>query len=96
MNVPAFKPISAWFPIAMSVMAITVVLFHLAMFGAAPQADEGASVHIWQLLIVGQIPILIIYAVQWLPRTPKAALLVLGVQVAAAAAAIAPIFLLHW
>ena len=96
MNVPAFKPISAWFPIAMSVMAITVVLFHLAMFGAAPQADEGASVASGSSSSWDRYPILIIYAVQWLPRTPKAALLVLGVQVAAAAAAIAPIFLLHW
>ena len=80
----------------MSLAALGIVLFHLVVFGAAPQRDEGTEAHLWQLLMAGQVPILIIYAVKWLPRTPRAALQVVGVQLGAALAAAAPVYLLGW
>ncbi len=66
MNVLLFRPISAWVPIAMSLGALSVIAFHLSTAGAAPQADEGAAAHLWQLLIAGQAPLLI-HAVKWAP-----------------------------
>ena len=96
MNVSTFRPLTAWMPIAMSLAALAIVLFHIAMFGAARQSDEGTEAHIWQLLMAGQVPILIVYAVKWLPRAPKAALQVIGVQLGAAVAALAPVYLLRW
>ena len=80
----------------MSLAALAIVLFHIAMFGAARQSDEGTEAHIWQLLMAGQVPILIVYAVKWLPRAPKTALQVIGVQLVAAVAALAPVYLLRW
>ena len=80
----------------MSLAALSTVLFHLAIFGSARQSDEGAAAHIWQLLMAGQIPILIFHAFKWLPRSPKAALPVIGVQLGAAFAALAPVYLLGW
>lgn len=87
---------SAFLPVAMSLGALAVVLAFLAMYGPAPQADEGAAAHIWQLLMAAQAPIVLFFAVKWLPRAPRQAVPILGLQVAAALAALAPVFLLHW
>jgi hypothetical protein len=86
------KQPSAWLPIAMSLVALAVVLGHIAMSGAARQPDEGAAAHIWQLLMAMQVPVVAHFVVKWLRRTPKQALCVLVLQAAAAVAAIAPVW----
>jgi len=86
------KP-SAFLPVAMSLTALVVVLVSIAAFGVVHDSDEGAAAHIWQLLMAGQVPILAFFAVKWLPRAPRQSLLVLALQVAAALAAMAPVFL---
>jgi hypothetical protein len=87
---------SAFLPVAMSLGALATVLVYLALHGPAPQADEGAAAHLWQLLMAAQAPIVLYFAVTWVPRSPRTALPILGLQVAAALAAMAPVFLLHW
>jgi len=57
MNVSPIRQPSAVIPIAFSAAALVTVLYHLAMFGTAPQADEGAAAHIWQLLMAGRAPV---------------------------------------
>ena len=89
------KP-SAFLPLGMSFAALATVLIYVAMFGPAPQADEGTAAHIWQILMAGQIPIIVFFALKWLPRTPKEALLVLVLQGGAALTALAPVFLLRF
>ena len=85
---------SALIPLAMSLSALALVLAHTALYGAAREADEGSAAHMWQLLIAGQIPFIAYFAVTWIPRRPKAALMVLGVQLLAVFAAAAPVFIL--
>jgi len=87
---------SAFLPLAMSLGAFTTVLVYVAMFGPARQANEGTAAHIWQILMAGQIPIILFFAIKWLPRTPKEALLVLVLQGAAAFMALAPVYLLRF
>ena len=96
MNVSPTRQPSAFIPIAMSIAALVTVLYHIARFGIAPQADEGAAAHIWQLLMAGQVPVVAFYAVKWLPRAPRTALQVLAAQVGAALAALAPVYWLGW
>ena len=96
MNIVAVKQPSAIIPIVMSAAAIATVLVHLLIFGAAPQADEGASAHLWQLLMAGQAPVIIFYSIKWLPRTPRTALAVVAVQIGAALAAAGPVYWLGW
>jgi hypothetical protein len=79
----------------MSFAALTTVVVHLALFGTARQTDEGTAAHLWQLLMAGQAPIIAFFAIRWLPQTPRQALPILALQVAAALAAMAPVFLLH-
>ena len=86
------KRTSAYLPIAMSLAALTTVIVHVALFGTARQADEGAAAHIFQLLIVAQLPIVAVFANTWLPRAPRQALAVLALQAATGLAALAPVF----
>jgi hypothetical protein len=87
---------TAFLPIAMSLLAVGAVLSHIVLVGTAPQTDEGTAAHIWQLLMAGQAPIILFFAIRWLPRTPRHALAILALQGAAAVAALAPVYLLHW
>jgi hypothetical protein len=83
---------SAFFPIGMSPAALALVLGHILMFGTAREADEGTAAHIFQLLMVAEVPILAFFAIKWLPRFPRQALQVLALQAAAGLAALAPVF----
>ncbi len=87
---------SAFLPLSMSLGALTTVLVFLALHGPAPQADEGAAAHIWQLLMAGQVPIVVFFAIKWVPQSPRRAAFILALQVGAALAAMAPVFLLRW
>jgi hypothetical protein len=83
---------SAVIPIVMSAAALAMVLIHIALFGVTRDADEGTAAHVWQLLMVGQVPVIAFYAIKWLPREPKRGIGVLGIQVAAALAAAFPVY----
>jgi len=87
---------SAYVPVLMSFGALAAVAIYVAMHGSAPQLDEGAAAHIWQLLMAAQIPIVLYFVVKWLPQSPREALPVLALQVGAGLAAAAPVFLLGW
>lgn len=87
---------SAFLPLAMSFCALATVLIYVALFGPARQADEGTAAHIWQILMGGQIPIIMFFVIKWLPRTPREALLVLALQGSAALMALAPVYLLRF
>jgi hypothetical protein len=83
---------SAFVPVAMSLTALALVLGHIAIFGAAREADEGATAHLWQILMAGQLPVLAFFAIKWLPRAPRQALGVLALQAGAVLASMAPVF----
>ena len=87
---------SAFVPVAMSITAIAVVFGHIIISGAAREADEGTSAHLWQLLMAAQIPIVAFFGIRWLPQSPRSALRVLALQAVAALAALAPVYLLNW
>jgi hypothetical protein len=93
--VSMMKRPSAFLPLGMSVAALALVLVHVALFGAAREADEGATAHLFQLLLAAQVPLVGFFAARWLPRAPAQALAVLALQAGAALAAMAPVFLLN-
>ena len=96
MDARLLKDPSAFIPVAMSVAALAIVLGYAAMFGVARQADEGTAAHLWQLLMAGQLPVVMFFAIKWLPIEPRQALLVLGLQVSAALAAMFPVWWFQW
>ena len=95
MNTSTMGKPSAWIPLAMSLVALALVLGHVALFGAVREADEGTAAHLWQLLMAGQVPIVAFFVLKWLPRAPRQALLVLALQAGATLAALAPVFVLN-
>ena len=77
------KQPSAWLPGAISLAALIFLLSYAAIFGVAnqPGSDEGTPAHIFQLLMVLQLPIMAYFAIRWLPKQPKQSLLILAAQI---------------
>src|SRR5207237_10041702 len=80
---------SAFLPVTMSLLALAIVLAHIVLFGTARQPDEGTAAHLWQLLMAGQPPAMAFFAFRCLQRAPSCALLVSGLPVGVALAALA-------
>jgi hypothetical protein len=95
-TVEMLKRPSAYLPLFLSLGALSVVLTYLVVNGTAPQADEGAAAHIWQLLMAAQVPIVLYFAVKWLPQSPKEAAVALALQLGGALTAMLPVYLLRW
>ena len=92
------KP-SAFLPMAMSLTALAMLgcaltygIIHNG--GLVREPDEGAVAHLWQILMAGQMPVIVFFAIRWLPRAPRQSLYVLALQAGAMLAAMAPVFLL--
>jgi hypothetical protein len=87
---------SAFLPLAMSLAALGLVVWFVATFGVVRgQHDEGAAARIFQVLMVAQIPIVGYFALTWLPRAPRPAAVILGLQLLAGLAAIGLVVLLE-
>ena len=78
-------------PLIFSALALGLVLTNIAL-GVPPQPDENASAHIWQLLMLCQIPLILAFLVtaDWRARLP---LRLFIVQLAAFASACLPVWL---
>ena len=96
MNRSLLRRPSALIPISMSITALGLVLGYAAIFGVARQADEGAVAHLWQLLIAGQLPFAMYFAIKLLPNQPRKGLQVLALQLVAVIAAMFPVWYFHW
>lgn len=89
----ARKP-SGFIPIAMSLCTMAMLAAAISMHGAVRDPDEGAVAHIFQLLMVGQLPVIAFFAVKWLRKDYRAGLSVLALQIAGMFAAAFPVWLL--
>jgi len=86
---------SAFVPMGMSVAALATVLTSLAISGSPrPGSDEGATAHIWQLLMTFQVPVILWFSVKWLRTAPWLAVGVLAIQITLALMAAAPVYVL--
>jgi hypothetical protein len=68
-------------PVGMSLVALALVLGHVAAFrGLPPAKDEGPEAHIFQLLMVAQVPIILLFMVTAGRKSFVRILPVLGLQ----------------
>ena len=81
-NISLLKYPSAYLPLVMSLAALTLVLGHAAVFGIVHEADEGAAAHIWQILMVIQLPFVAYFIVRWLPSHIQESLQILALLAA--------------
>ena len=91
-NENLLKKPSAWLPVLMSIAAVALPLIYVAMFGVVHETDEGVGAHLWQLLMALQIPIVLFFAVKWLPHNPAKGFIVLAIQAIAYVAALFPVW----
>lgn len=54
----------------MSLAALAIVLIHIILLGAVRQPDEGAAAHIFQLLIVAEVPVAAFFYDQMATQIP--------------------------
>ena len=90
------KP-SAWLPISFSFAALAVVVAAVAASGGALHhaTDENTAAHLWQIFMALNVLTMGFFVVRWVAVMPRRGLVVLGVQIAATLAAMAPVYLLH-
>jgi len=50
MNEPTIRQPTVFLPLAMSLVALAMVLVHFAIFGIVDEIDEGTAAHIFQLV----------------------------------------------
>jgi len=87
------KQPNAWIPLALSLVALVLLLGYVAMFGIVHHEDEGTPARIFQILMVVQLPIIAYFAIKWLPKRTKQSILILALQ---AVAWIVPIVAVIW
>ncbi|HYI65226.1 MAG TPA: hypothetical protein VEW71_10110 [Allosphingosinicella sp.] len=78
-------------PVVFSAAALALVLGHVAA-GTPPQADEGTAAHLFQFLIVAQLPLIILFTATADWTRPARSLQVLLVQALAGAGALAALY----
>ncbi len=94
MNYPTLRQPTLFVPVAMSLIALALVIGHFVISGRTHEVDEGALAHVFQLLMVAQVPLVAYFAIKWLPRAPQRTLALLSVQIVAALAAMVSVLFL--
>ena len=86
-----FNRVSAIVPIVLSLMAFGVVIVAVVTGWGRGDADEGAGAHIFQLLIVAEVPFILVFiaTAEWKRVSRVAGLIAL--QAAALVLAFAPV-----
>lgn len=91
------KKVSAWIPIILSLIMLVILGMYLTgVLLPDPTGDEGLGAHLFQIWLVLEAVMIPFFAVKWLPKAPKQALLIIVVQVALVIAVCAPVFYFNW
>ncbi len=70
----------AFLPILVSLVIVALGIQEALTVGLR-QPDEGTAAHVFQILMPLDLVLIALFALTWLPRAPRAALAVLGLQV---------------
>lgn len=82
-------------PVVMSALALLIVLVVFTTGWERGLKDEGAAAHLWQLLVVFQLPLVLAFLTTADWRRPFQVGRILALQAAALALAFAPVALLR-
>ena len=91
-----FKHPFAWLPVVISLAVLVTMLLWIAIYGPpVRQPDEGIAAHLFQIWLGLEVLMIGFFAVNWLPKAPMQALLVLAIQIVAILAACLPVYYFH-
>jgi hypothetical protein len=81
-------------PLIMSLLSLALIIEGLVQFGLHHrEVDEGWQTHLFQLLMLLQVPIVLLFAATANWKQPRRTLLVLGLQAAAWSASLGPLYM---
>jgi hypothetical protein len=91
MNLVRLNRLAATLPLVFSGLAFGLVMSNI-LVGVRPSPDEDATAHLWQLLVAGQLPLIVLFVAtaDWRNR---ASAMFLGAQVLGLTLACAPVWL---
>ena len=89
---PSLRQPLALIPIVCSLTALVMVTVVLAVNGVVHEPDEGTVAHLFQLLMAASFVTAVAFVIRWLGHNPRRTLRILAIQIAAALAALAPVF----
>jgi len=99
-----FRAPSGWVPMILAVTALALLGGYLLTGPHDPnlvtengitREDEGPAARLWQLLMVAQLFAIVVFAVRWLPKSPRPAVALLILQGLMFAASALPVYLLE-
>jgi hypothetical protein len=88
---------SAWLPMVMSLAALVLIAGVVAFVGVTDPGtrDEGPAARIFQLLMLAQAALIVLFAVRWVPVAPRPAIAIVALQSLLAAIPLATIAILE-
>ena len=91
---PLLKRPSAWIPIVLSLGIIAMLLVLLSINGVPTELpqDEGTAAHLFQIWLALEVGLIGFFAAKWLPRAPKEAAVILGIQILLVLAGMSPVW----
>ena len=90
------KP-SAWIPVLLSLIMLGILMLYLAkIIPPDPTGDEGTGAHLFQIWLVLETMMIPIFAIKWLPKMQRQALLTLAIQITLVIIVCAPVFYFKW
>ena len=90
--ISTLKHPSAWIPIAIPLIFFAYLVIYISIFGIVREEDEGVGAHLFQLWLLLDPFMLGFFAVKWLRRALKPALLILAIQIVSALLPISVVF----
>jgi hypothetical protein len=99
-----FRSLSGWMPLVFAGAALALLGSYWVTGPHAPdmvmdhgrlRPDEGVAAHLWQLLMLAQLVAIAVFLVRWAAKSPKAAMLMLALQLCGLVAAALPVWLLE-
>lgn len=88
--------LGAILPLAMTLAVVAAATYRAVQLGGFyREADEGTAAHLFQLLVPAQVPIIALFAATQRSRDPAWTARVVALQLGAAAALVASVFLLQ-
>ena len=88
------KP-EAWLPMVIAVGSLALLLAVVALHGVEHHADEGTPARVFQLLLAMQAVLIGLFGLRWVPRVPRAGIVVVALQIALAAIPVSLVILLE-
>ena len=87
---------NAWVPILLSFAIVGMFwMYSVGVIPLDPAGDEGTAAHLFQIWLVLEVFLIVLFAVKWLPQNLKDASVILFLQLCGVIAGSFPVWYFH-